>query len=236
MLSQTQAIVLKKTQYTGSSVILKAYTKTFGTRSFMVRGVGGKAKKSALIQPLARIELSANIRYSSQIHTVSSINLIDASFTHFNPVKSSISLFIAEVLTKVLVEEVEDEKLFEFLDASLDFFQRSDNFVNFHIIFLFRLATFMGFSPQGMWTDNRPYFDLESGEFVASQNQNFKALDRARAKRVDQLLRTQAYDYDLQFSNMERRETLEDALSYYQYHIEGFGKMKSTEVLKEMFS
>ena len=45
MLANTEAIILGYINYSESSIILRAYTKDFGYKSFIIRGIRTKKKK-----------------------------------------------------------------------------------------------------------------------------------------------------------------------------------------------
>ena len=45
MLVNTEAIILGYINYSETSIILKSYTKDFGSKSFIIRGIRSKKKK-----------------------------------------------------------------------------------------------------------------------------------------------------------------------------------------------
>ena len=87
MLSKTRAIVFRNTNYSESSVISKMYTREFGLRSYMFKGIkrGKSAIKPAMILPLSIVDMDVYNRPNSNINSVKDLKptllLID---THFS--------------------------------------------------------------------------------------------------------------------------------------------------------
>src|SRR5690554_2253909 len=126
MLTITEGIVLKKVAYSHSSAIVTIYTREYGQTAFMVRGIGKKSGKSALLQPLTRVIISFSFREKNRIQNVSGLEIKPGSSFYVHPLKGTISLFLAEVLFKALREESPDEDLYNFLDGALDYFATDD--------------------------------------------------------------------------------------------------------------
>src|SRR5690606_29780945 len=83
---------------------------------------------------------------------------------HTHILKSSIVMFLSEVLSATLKEEEANPTLYEFLETTLQWLDHESEFANFHILFLIKLSKHLGFYPE---TTNQdlPYFDLRSGTF-----------------------------------------------------------------------
>ena len=63
MLANTEAIILGYINYSESSIILRAYTKDFGYKSFIIRGIRTKKKKKITLgqlQPLTILDIEFN--------------------------------------------------------------------------------------------------------------------------------------------------------------------------------
>ena len=97
---------------------------------------------------LQRIKVKANYAYKN---------------IPFNVLKSSVALFLAEVLNKCLKEE-ENRSLYCFLENSLIEFDRGEFDSQFHIRFLVGLSGYLGFSKYGK--PKFSYFDLMNGCLV----------------------------------------------------------------------
>ena len=63
MLVNTEAIILGYINYSETSIILKSYTKEFGSKSFIIRGIRSKKRKKITlgqIQPLTILDIEFN--------------------------------------------------------------------------------------------------------------------------------------------------------------------------------
>lgn len=235
MLTNTEGIVLKKVAYSSSSAIVTIYTKRFGQCPFMVRGLGKKGGKSASLQPLSRVEIDCTYREKNQVQTLSGISLKQDSHPLRHPLKGAISMFLAELLYKSLREESPDSELFDYLDSSIDFFEKDEYSPNFHLLFLVKLTKFFGFFPSGKWIFEKRYFDLLNGSFTGDEHASLHILDAREAAALYELT-VSNFETKLQFDNVLRRNLLKTIVEYYQIHLEGLGEIKSLPVLIEIFS
>lgn len=233
---QTRGIVLRKTPYTSTSAILKVYTRDFGMGSYMIRGLGKKGRKSAVAQPLTRIYFSTRENPKTSLNSMSNPELVNVSNLSANPLKSAISIFLAEVFSKAIGEESSDLELFDFLDYSLNYFEQSQSFLNFHLILLIRISRLLGFGFSDNYSSDSPLFDLENGSFVPDKNTSLHVLDEKRSLALKELVKANDFDAELKLGNRARRDLLEDIMLYYSLHIEGMGKIKSLPVLQEIFT
>ena len=123
MLVKTEAIVLSKIEYGDHDVIVKCYTKNRGVVSYLLRGVLKSKKgnsKIAYYQPLSQLEIEENYRANQSLHFIRDVKLgIPYKSMHTHVLKSSIVMFLSEVLTSVLKEEEANLPLYGFLETSL---------------------------------------------------------------------------------------------------------------------
>lgn len=226
MLYKTQGIVLNYIKFRETSIICKVYTRLFGLQSYIVNGVRStkaRSNKIALFQPLTLLNLVVYHRKSSNLQRISEIKC-DIPLQHipFDIRKSSIALFITEILNKALREEVEDEALFSFLwEAILILEQQEKYFQNFHIQFLLELSKYLGFSPSAGQEIYKQVFQSDS------------SIDEKQVKNFDFLIHS-TFDQHLAVSASDRRELLDILLKYYRLNIESMGEIKSVQVLQEV--
>ena len=79
MLANTEAIILGYINYSESSIILRAYTKDFGYKSFIIRGIRTKKKKKITLgqlQPLTILDIEFNNLKNNNLSSLKSIKLI----------------------------------------------------------------------------------------------------------------------------------------------------------------
>jgi len=228
MLHKTRGIVLNYIKYRESSVVAKIYTKDFGTQSYIINGIrSNKSKKGlALLQPLTLLDL---VVYHSQRHdAMQRISEYKPSFTFrsipFNIKKSTMALFITELLSRVLKDEGEQGYVFEFLDQIIRHLDnKSENFENLHLQLTVQLTRFIGFGIHSRKV-------LEQDNILQKVNTSFDEIFDAII-----LLNSSAITDELGIGNKLRQDVLSYIISYYCQHVEGFKEMKSMEVLSKIF-
>lgn len=221
MLFKTKGIVFRFTRYGETSIIVSIFTDQFGLQSYIVNGVRNKSLKSrmALFQPLTLVELVVYHRENANINRIKEIKcLYPYQSIHHDFYKSSISMFLNEVLNKTVKEESHSQNLCEFIISSLVTLDTlTEQVENFHLQFLLKLSGFLGFGAQTV--------------------QDILGL-RVTDPAVEDLLKTLLYaDYtrEVLCTNVQRRETLGLLIGFYNDHL-GLGELKSLQVLREMMS
>ena len=139
MLSKNNSIVLSKLKYRDHDLIVKCYTEERGVVSYMLRGVLKSKKglsKTVYFQALSQLQIEENYKPNQSLHFIkeTKFNYIYKSL-HTNIYKSSIVLFLSEILSNVLKEEEKNADLFHFITASLQYLDNEDQFSNFHLLF-----------------------------------------------------------------------------------------------------
>jgi len=223
---QTKGIVLSKVKYAESSIICKIYTSEFGTQSYIVNGVRKKKGNSGYYQVLNLLDLNVYNKNGKDLHRIKEVKMsrVYANIP-FDVYKSSIALFIAEVLSKCLKEEIDNRDLFLFLEESLIHLDENEFDSQFHIRFLVSLSQYLGIFPN-VEDHGLKYFDLLNGEFTNSTEQH-------------KHYSTNTEDIYLAFNHNKvknKREILNILLEYYSLHIEGFNAIKSKDVLEKVLS
>ena len=141
---KSRAITLKYLKHGESSIIAKIFTEEKGLQSFIVKGVRAKnaKKKLGLFQPLQLLNINAshfpkkNLQYINEIGLEH--NQIDDKI---DMKKKFISIFIAEVVSKVLLETETDKALFKFIwDLKKTINNLKKISPNFPLIFLISLS------------------------------------------------------------------------------------------------
>src|SRR5690606_20561937 len=157
----TSAIVLSSVKYSDNGLIVKCYTENSGVQSFILKNAfSGKNKKSGLFLTFNQLKLiyeakkNTNLIYLKEAETE-----IYYQTLYSNPVKTTIVLFLGEILNSVLQEEEANFSLYQFLKNALhEFDSKKSNFANFHLWFLMNLTRYLGFYPN--FSENHAFFDL----------------------------------------------------------------------------
>ncbi|GAB3329729.1 DNA repair protein RecO [Marivirga atlantica] len=227
MLHKTKAIVLNHIKYGETSIIVNMYTEAFGIQSYIENGVR-KAKarnKIALFQPLTLLDLVVYKKSNASLNRISEIKCNQPyQQIPYEIIKSTIGIFLAEVLSSILREEEESNpRLFSFLESSLiSFDQQQSAYQNFHLSLLLQLSSYLGFYPSGaeeVLEELRPF-------------QTFR-LDALQEKKFNQLL-TEDNGGELKLTGEERSLFLKIILNFYQLHSHSIKEVKSLKVLREV--
>ncbi len=239
MFIKTQAVVISSIKYRDADLIVRCYTKALGSIAFMVKGVL-KSKKGkfriSMFQPLSLIDVEMQYRNKGRLEYFKEVQLSQ----HFNALqsdvyKSSLVMFLSEILNSVIVEEEQNEKLYEFIKSSILHLENTSSFANFHIAFLLKLSSFLGFYPHLSENKRDVYFNLSEGLFQAFESPYTLNLELSNlfSKFLENDFKT---DKQLNISKKQRSEILNILMSFYELHIENFKTPKSLSVIEQVFS
>jgi DNA repair protein RecO (recombination protein O) len=239
MLYKTRGIVFKTTNYSESSVVVQVFTEKFGLQSYLINGIKRPKSKIKLnsLQPLHLLDMVVYHKTSGSIQRVSELRHQPVFLSiPYDIVKSSIVLFLNEVLYKSLKQHEADEVLFEFLFHTIEILDSiSAGLANFHLYFLLRLTRFLGFYPDMTLARDGAYFDLMDGRYTPQQPPHALILEPAYAAVWTSIINSNFDDLEnLKISATARKFLLEKILTYYRCHVEGFGQIRSHEVLEEV--
>jgi len=229
MLHKTRGIALSYIRYRESSIITKIYTETFGIQTYIVNGVRSsksRTNKIALFQPLTLLDMVVYHKSKEDtMHRISEMKCYQPfQSLPYDVFKSSLGLFVTEMLGKTLKEEESNPLLFHFIEESVLFLdQAGSNFENFHIQFLMQLASFLGFGIESVE-------DLES----ELKSNHFPYAPDATERNAILSLLTHHYGLNIPLDRMRRMFILEKLIFFYKIHIESLGEIKSLEVLREV--
>ena len=237
MLIKTKAIVLSSLKYQENSLIVKCFTESDGLKSYFVPSAYSNKKvnqKIAYFQPLTIIEIEANHKNKGTLEHFKEIRLAHSYYSiNTDIVKSTIVIFLSEILHHAIKEEEKNQSLFSFLETALLWFDTHQETTNFHLILMIEVTKYLGFYPDLTELDF-PYFDIKEGYFTPFQSIN--SLTEHETHLFKRLLQLK-FDSDQKiFAGIERQLLLKILLDFYTLHLDGFKKPKSLEVLKEVFS
>jgi DNA repair protein RecO (recombination protein O) len=238
MVISTKAIVFSSIKYSEADLIVKCFTQSSGLKTYLLRNVlrskKGKLKPS-YFQPLTLLEIEASHKDKG---TLESIRDVKVSFPyqslHTQILKSTLAIFIAELLTNTINETAEDTSLFQFIERALIWLDSNLEIANYHILFLLNLSLHLGFYPDTSAVENQ-YFNLMEGNFQKFNTGKYCEYGVA----IDHLKQFFGIDFDaiakIKLSKNQRSDVLNLLLDYYQLHLHGFKKPKSLEVLNQIF-
>lgn len=235
MKSIDHGILLKKINYSETSLILSFYTLEKGYQTYLFQG--GKKKKGNILQPLTIVEIDAYQRPDSDLGKISAISpeFIPESIP-YDPFKSGIAFFIAEILEQLLRGSDQDEALYRLIEQEIHWLDASESITNYPIWFMLRVADQLGFGIQQLGEDGR-IFDLEDGTISNQTPAGHAYEDDSSVMELNRLLTLN--QMELLAANVHkthRTRIIEMLVSYYRWHIEGFTHPKSLHVLQTILS
>ena len=240
MIEKTSGIVLHQIKYTDSGIVAQVFTRKFGRQSYLVRGMRNRksGKHNVLFQPMFILDLEINYREAREINFLKEFSISYSPYNIYSDVrKSSVAIFTGEVLTSVIREESPNEDMYDYIEKSVIYFDRCrEGFSNFHLGFLAGLSSFLGFEPGSKENAGDRFFDMTNGIFVSSPPAHGMYAGAAISEILGRIFHS-SYD-DLGRITLKgnlRNEVLETLLKYYSLHLPGLRKIKSLEVLKEVF-
>ena len=240
MIHKVKGVVLHHIKYKESSAIVYVYTDLYGRQTYLVNNIRGRRSRYSgnLLQSLTFLEIEAYHKEGKDLQRVKEIsNYIPYRNIPFDMHKNSQTLFLAEVLYKVLREEDPNVELFGFLENSLQLLDVSqDNLANFHLLFLVQLTKYLGFYPENNYGKERNGFDMRNGEFNTGSGIHPDFFDKKSAVLMNELLKCSFSGLsEMTVLQEDRQKFLEDILDYFRLHIHGFGNVKSLAVLQEIY-
>jgi DNA repair protein RecO (recombination protein O) len=220
LLFKTRGIVFRSVKYGETSIIVTIFTELFGLQTYIVNGVrSSKASfKMSLFQPLTLLDLVVYHKENGAITRIKEVRC----FYHFKTIhqdvrKSTVLMFLSEVVNKAIKEETHAGEVCRFLFDSFEKLdQMNSQYENFHLTFLIKLSRYLGF---GLYNST----DILTG----------KMLDIKEELLFDALVNAE-YDSSISITNMQRRVLLDLILQFYVMHTENMSEIRSIEVLREI--
>ena len=238
MLLTTNAIVLSKLKFRDNDLIIKCYTQKEGIVSYLLKGVlkSKKGSKTAYYQLLTQVQIVTDTKPSRSLQYIKEVKINYLYSTlHTNVLKGAIVMFLAEVLSSSLQEEEQNDTLFNYLEAALQWLDTQDQFSNFHLLFLLNLTKHLGFYPD-ISKIEASYFNLEDGKFQENQQSKYSVTGE-NLTLLKRLLGTNFDDLDKVKINAKQRQSfLNLILIYFELHLGSFKKPKSQQIFNEVFS
>lgn len=237
MLSKTEGIVIHTLKYSDNSIIVRFFTKDHGILSCMVKGVNAKKStfKKAFFQPLTVLEMNLIVQENKNFQILKEIHPFPELINiHTDVYKSTVAIFIAEILYKTTKEGYINSTLFELLRNQVFLLsEMQQGYSLFTLKLLIQLMGVFGFSPIHNFDEWHPVFSIQDGAFIPLPDRpdpHFHFSTKSSLL-MHQLLSNHEPDID----GAIRFETLNGLIQYFQFHLPGMGNVKSLAVLREIF-
>jgi DNA repair protein RecO (recombination protein O) len=235
MVVNTRGIVLHHLNYSETSIIAKIYTEQFGLQSFLVKGVRQKKSRMRmnLFGPLSVVEIVMVYKEKSTLHHLREIySAYPGTGIATDMRRTSLAIFINELLYKSIHGEEPDPALFAFIvDAVKYLDSTTDRLAFFHMRFALELTQFLGFSPHDNYSSHYRFFDLQEGAYISVPPPHPYFLDESLSVYWHQLISQQVTN---EWPSALRDTMLLRILDYYRLHLPEFREMKSYAILREV--
>lgn len=237
---KARGIVLHTVRYGENSMVVFMLTDMLGRQSYIVQGVrGGKSRgnKTALFQPMFLLGFEGYESPRMQMHRMREPRVeVPLMSVPFDVRKSTISLFMAEVLYRFVKETEPDSPLFDFVWNSvcaLD--SMREGIANFHLWFMVMLSSHLGFYPGNEYVAGS-WFDIQNGIFTPVMPSHRLMLGREDTALLADIMETRPEELGgIKLSRERRSSFLEAMLLYFGYHLDSMNNIRSVQILREVF-
>lgn len=228
-----EGIVLYKTDYSDTSVIIRVLTQLEGVQSFIFPGGKSKKKQGNLLMPLAIVQIHYTQTPKHDLATVRDIeSTVVFKEIPFNPYKSCTVFFMNEVLNKTVREQEDNESLYLFLKNALQLLDLSHDISLFPSLFLVQLTNYLGFYPK--INDGGRFFDLREGTFVKHVPGHPAYVSEETSTILMALLTAKLDGTNApRLTLAQRRTVLYELLNYYRFLFDNFKELDSLPILEE---
>ncbi len=237
MYQTINGLIISTVPYNDSGFVCRIFTENYGLKTFLVQsGRSQKSSKRHLLQPLMPIEFEAAIRENAHINRLKDLRIaFPLNEIYRDPVKSSMVLFINELLAKTIPDDYVNSKLYRFLWNGIRLLDDAIDARNFHIWCILEISRHYGFYP---YTENEDalYFDLSSASFTNQLPAHSYFLEGQAAKALLGMLDKEwTVVQPMKLHSSLRRSLLESLVTFLKLHLENFREIKSLEVLHIVF-
>ena len=234
-----RGVVLGTIKYGDKGVVVQMLTSSHGRQSYMVQGLGSRRghSKLALFQPLFALEFEGLESPRMQMHRLGEVhNGIVLQSTPFDIKKSTIALFMAEVLHRLVKESEANELLFDFVWGSIEALDAAtEGVANFHLWFLSHLCRLLGFSPGNEYMPDA-WFNIAEGLYTLLEPPREYRISQENALILRDMLECDVrYIAEIGLNRHQRVEFLSALVRYYGYHLDTINSVQSIRILQEVF-
>lgn len=233
-------IPLRIVKHNDRSDILTAFTLERGRMAFVQPAGKGReaARRRALMMPMALVECEVDVRTGRDVQLMSSPRpMLPLTALRSNPVRSSLAMFLAEVLTVVLRDSQPDATLWHYVAECIKILDSLPTplLANFHITFMVRMTSIIGIEPAFDTFKSGSVFDMLEGRFRLSPPQHSHWLSGSEANMAASLGRiTFANMHRFRLTRQERARLLDTILEYFSLHTAPLTNLRSLPVLRTL--
>lgn len=228
-----EAILLKKINYSESSVILTFFTKSSGIKNFILKGA---KKRKQVIVPFGSYELTFVDKPIDKLSIITSMHWIGAKDYWANPKKSVTAYFCADFLNCALIGSEADPVFFQSLQKLTKITNQNAAQVQvIPIILMSQTILHLGYCPR-MDREFKPYFDLKSGEFSENKSSWSVKLSHLDFESLKTFFFEDVFlmSKDLLFTTESLKRVFKLLMDYSKIHIPKIDVNISVEIINEV--
>jgi DNA repair protein RecO (recombination protein O) len=224
-----QGILLNRINYSESSLILSYFTLENGLKKFIYQGA---KKKGQQFFPLVMHEITFYERPDSELSKLTQTSILNAHFDYqFNPIKSTIAYFIAEVCLKSM-HEAKDVDMYTFIENQLQALNNQQDVSILPLLFLIKLSAELGFQPLLLEGEKPLYFDLEEGVFTDKKPiRHYFGRDCVSQELFKSFMDE---NYLPHLNTIDKKEAFKLMIIYFEIHVPSFKPGKTLQIIHEI--
>lgn len=238
---KARGIVLNTLKYGESSMVAHMLTDLCGRRGYIVQGLGkgrgGSRGKGALFQPMFLLEFVGLESSKTELDRLREVTLaVPLQSIPFDVRKSTISLFMSELLYRLIREVEPNSPLFDYVyDSVVALDRMQEGVFNFHLWFMVGLSRYLGFYPDSSYTDGE-LFDIESGCFTSHVPRSGLYIGVENSRLLHRLMEVEPDElHTIELSRVQRKEFINSLMVYFGYHLDTIHTISSLRILSEVF-
>ena len=249
MLAKSQIIVLHTIKHGDTGIVVQCYSNTAGRTALYFRGSSKKMHNAALLHKLNILDVVTYSNTSQSMPTIREIAIpYNLSSLRGDIYKSSIAIFISELLGKTVREAESNPHLYSFISSSVQILEHTtDGVANFHIHFITHLCKMLGIMPLDNYSPATPIFDMATAKFIPNfgiPQYGSQTMGEMESRMLHALMNTPSTNLgkimcngeELQLSGQARLSYSKRMIEYISHHIGNNIEIKSLDILHQIFA
>lgn len=250
MLAKSQIIVLHTIKHGDTGIVVQCYSSTAGRTALYFRGSSKKMNNAALLHKLNILDVVTYSNSSGSMPTIREVAMpYNLSSLRSNIYKSTMAIFLSELLGKAVRESEANPHLYSFISSSIQILEHTeDGVANFHIHFLTHLCKMLGFMPMDNYSSRTPIFDMATAKFISAPLggviPSSQLMDEGESLLLHALLNTPSTNLgkllsgsqELKLNGQMRNSYAKRMIEYISHHIGNTIDIKSLDILHQIFS
>ena len=232
---KARGIVLHSMKYGERKLIIHIFTAQYGRRSYITK-LSANNNGRGLYQPLFILDFDAWAG-RGELHNIEQPQMAFClGDMPFDIVKSTIALFLSELLYRLIMEGEPDPGLYRFVEESVaELDGMGDGVANFHLWFLVRLTEYMGYAPRDNYEEGYS-LDYRNGTYTSEPPLHTLVMPPAEATLFHSLSGCTADELaGIGLAREQRVSMLERLTDLYGFHTDAIYSVNSLRILSEIF-